>query len=125
MPDGDLMSLHHSAMNGAYDKLAEQERALAGKAQRPAVPLSDDPDELLATKPADKRTRVMEYAMLRADPERLAATIGAEMARLGLPAHKPYPRRLVEELVEMEKLYQEEQERLAKTREELPGIGGV
>lgn len=119
----DLMGLTHEAMESAYGKLTawreDQER---NPPQRPAVPLPDNPDDLLAKGPMDKRERLNQYRMLRADPRAMAASIAGELANLKLPPHAPYPKALLKDLVEMEKLYQEAETERAKRAPQGAGL---
>lgn len=103
----DLMKLSHQAMERVYGRLTEWRKDADSFVQRPAVPLPDNPDDLLAKGPMGKVDRLNQYRMLRADPQQLAAVIAGELANLKLPAHAPFPKALLEDFVEMEKLYQE------------------
>lgn len=103
----DPMSISHQAMNRVYARLTEswpQRKDSLGDS--PAVPLTDDPDKVVAEKPRSKVQRRFEYLKIRNDEALLTSLIDERIARHKLPSGM-LPRDLVMDLVEAEREFQE------------------
>jgi hypothetical protein len=107
MPDRDLIGLTHDAMNNVYERALKAQRdAEKDLVTRPLVPLTDDPDKVVATKERTRQQRRSDYLAWRNDPVRVQASIAQHSANL--PPEAPIPRVIVETLLDGERLVAEE-----------------
>lgn len=97
MSESDPIKDMHRTMNSGLARAVEMHRDLKDKlVTAPAFPISDKPDELVATKPRPRADRERDYLTTRHSPHLIAAMAAEQSARWKLPKHKPYPRSVVQ-----------------------------
>ena len=104
MSESDPISNVHNAMNSGMERAMGMTRRVKDRVvTKPAVRLSTKQGEFLATGKQPKEARQREYLTTRHDPRLIAEKTAEQAARFDLPAHKPFPRNVVQYFLDGER----------------------